>query len=114
LKQQNGILKMAYYLVRAKPKRERLRELSWQLQRNAFADLRPFGKALTHSLENARSESDVRAIWEEEHYCKPPLAQERTAVLDLYFDQIAAEPVNAREGWRQIQALPKLNDTGER
>jgi len=102
---------MAYYLVRAKPKAERLRELSRQLQRKAFVGLRPFGKALTHSLENARSESDGRAIWEEEDYCSPPLAEERAAVLDLYFDEITVEPVNAGEGWKQIQTLPKLNTT---
>jgi len=103
---------MAYYLVRAKPKAERLRELSRQLQRKAFVGLRPFGKALTHSLENARTESDGRAIWEEEDYCSPPLAEERAVVLDLYFDEITVEPVNAGEGWKQIQALPKLSTTG--
>jgi len=100
---------MAYYLVRAKPKPERLWELSRQLQHNAFVGLLPFGKALTYSLENARSESDGTAIWEEEDYCSPPLAEERAAVLDLYFDGITVEPVNPGEGWKQIQALPKLN-----
>jgi hypothetical protein len=105
---------MAYYLVRAKPKFERLGELSRQLQRKAFVGLRPFGKALTHSLENARSESDRTVIWEEEDYCSPPLAEERAAVLDLYFDEITVEPVKAGEGWKQIQALPKLNTTGWR
>jgi len=103
---------MAYYLVRAKPKLERLRELSRQLKQTAFVDLRPFGKALTYSLENARRESDGTAIWEEEDYCSPPLAEERAAVLDLYFDGIAVEPVNAGDGWKQIQALPRLNRTG--
>ena len=105
---------MANYLVRASPKRERLRELSQQLQRKAFVGLHPFGKALTYSLENARSESDGTAIWEEEDYCSPPLAEERAAVLDLYFDEITVEPVNAGQGWEQIQALPKLNTTAER
>ena len=100
---------MAYYLVRAKPKPERLGELSRQLQQHAFVGLRPFGKALTHSLENARSEPDGTAIWEEEDYCSPPLAEERAAVLDVYFDEIAVQPVKAGEGWKQIQALPKLN-----
>jgi len=105
---------MAYYLVRAKPKTERLLELSRQLQLKAFVGLRPFGKSLTHSLENARAESDGRAIWEEEDYCSPPLAEERAAVLDLYFDEITVEPVNAGEGWKQIQALPKLNTAADR
>ena len=44
---------MAYYLVRAKPKPERLGELSRQLEQTAFVGLRPFGKALTHSLERS-------------------------------------------------------------
>jgi len=105
---------MAHYLVRARPKPERSGELSQQLQRKAFVGLRPFGKALTHSLENARSESDGTAIWEEEDYCSPPLAEERAAVLDLYFDEITVERVNAGQGWDQIQALPKLSTTAER
>ncbi len=103
---------MAYYLVRAKPKPELLGELSRQLRQNAFVSLRPFGKALTHSLENARRESDGTAIWEEEDYCSPPLAEERAAVLDLYFDEIRVESVKPGEGWKQIQALPKLNIKG--
>jgi hypothetical protein len=105
---------MAHYLVRARPKSERSRELSQKPQRKAFVGLRPFGKSLTHSLENARSESDGTATWEEEDYCSPPLAEERAAVLDLYFDEITVEPVNAGQGWEQIQALPKLNTTAER
>ncbi|HKD05458.1 MAG TPA: hypothetical protein VKB79_06100 [Bryobacteraceae bacterium] len=102
---------MAYYLVRAKPKPERLRELNRELEVNAFVRLRPFGKALTHSLKNARSDSARTAIWEEEDYCSPPLAEERAAILDLYFDEITVEPVNAGEGWKQIEVLPKLNTT---
>jgi hypothetical protein len=99
---------VAYYLVRAKPKPERLPELRRQLEQNSFIGMRPFGKALTHSLKNARTCSDRTAVWEEEDYCEPPLAEERAAVLDLYFDEIAVEPVRAGEGWKQIQALPKL------
>ena len=29
---------------------------------------------------------DGYAVWEEEDYCTPPLAQERAAVLDGFFD----------------------------
>ena len=100
---------MAHYLVRAKPKPDGLAELHERLQQNAFEHLRPFGKALTYSLNNARIESDSTAIWEEEDYCSPPLAQERAAVLDTYFDEIKVEQVNAGEGWKRIKRLPKLN-----
>jgi hypothetical protein len=100
---------MAYYLVRATPKLERLSELHRRLCENAFINLRPFGKTLTESLNNARVQPDGAAIWEEEDYCSPPLAQERAAVLDLYFDEIAVERVDAGEGWARIENLPKLN-----
>lgn len=99
---------MAHYLVRAKPKSERLSELHDRLAEQAFIDLRPFGKALTHSLTEARAQADGTAVWEEEDYCSPPLAQERAAVLDRYFDDIMVEPVNAGEGWNRIGRLPKL------
>jgi hypothetical protein len=100
---------MAHYIVRAKPKPDRLGELHQRLREDAFINLRPFGKALTHSLNEARLQSDGTAIWEEEDYCSPPLAQERAAVLDTYFDDITVEPVNAGEGWKRIEALPNLN-----
>jgi len=100
---------MAHYLVRAKPKLERLAELHRQVQENAFIDLRPFGKALTYSLTEARTQPDGTAVWEEEDYCSPPLAQERAAVLDKYFDEIKVEQVSAGEGWTRIKRLPKLN-----
>jgi hypothetical protein len=37
------------------------------------------------------------------------LAEERAAVLDNYFDEISVERVDAGEGWKRIEALPKLN-----
>jgi hypothetical protein len=102
-------MRMAHYIVRARPKPDRLSELNQRLRENAFANLRPFGKALTHSLSEARLQSDGIAIWEEEDYCSPPLAQERAAVLDTYFDEITVEQVNAGEGWKRIEQVPKLN-----
>jgi hypothetical protein len=100
---------MAHYIVRAKPKPDRLDELHQRLRENAFVNLRPFGRALTHSLYEARLQSNGMAVWEEEDYCSPPLAQEREAVLDAYFDEITVERVNAGEGWKRIETLRKLN-----
>jgi len=98
---------MAHYLVRARPNEERLPELRVQLDRKAFAGLRPFGRALTRSLEGARRQEDT-AVWEEEDYCSPPLAEEREAVLDDYFERIEVEEVAEGEGWRRIEDLPSL------
>lgn len=99
---------MAHYLVRANPKPSRMAKLASQLDADAFADLSPFGHALTCSLRAARVEVDGGAVWEEEDHCSPPLAQERAAVLDDYFDAIHVEPVARGEGWRQIERLPHL------
>lgn len=102
---------MAYYLVRAKPKADPLAELGEELGRQAFLDLRPFGQALSYGLNNARWERPGLAIWEEEDYCSPPLAMERAAVLDRYFDEITVERVQRDEGWQRIQHLPQIFPT---
>jgi hypothetical protein len=99
---------MAYYLVRSKPKCEDLSDLEQLLQQDAFVALRPFGKAITLALRNARIQEDGTVIWEEEDYCSPPLAQERTAVLDTYFEDITVEVVAQHEGWKRIHDLPAL------
>ena len=78
---------MAHYLVTAKPKTGRLEDLLANLRRDVYASMRPFGRALTYSLQNARLREDGNAVWEEEDYCSPPLAQERAAALDEFFDE---------------------------
>jgi hypothetical protein len=98
---------MAHYLVRARPRPGKLDELQAQLRADAYLDLQPFGRALTRGLRGARLEGDG-VVWEEEDYCSPPLAEERAAVLDAYFEDIAVEPVAQREGWRRIDLLPLL------
>jgi hypothetical protein len=99
---------MSYYIVRAKPKSDRLSELKERLRQQAFIQLRPFGKALTRALNDARIQADGTAIWKEEDYCSPPLAEERAAVLEKYFDGITVERVQEGEGWKRISHLPRL------
>ena len=99
---------MAYYLVRAKPKPEGLAELEKLLAEKAFIGLRPFGQALSEGLCGARVGPDGLAVWEEEDYCSPPLAMERAAVLNTYFDDIQVEAVKLGEAWNGIRELPRL------
>lgn len=98
---------MSYYLVRARPRRERLDELLSRLQEGEFVAMRPFGKALAHALSNARREEGGDVVWEED-YCSPPLAQERAALLDRFFEEIRTERVPAGEGWESIVHLAPL------
>jgi hypothetical protein len=99
---------MAHYLVTAKPKFERLEDLLANLGKRAYVSMRPFGKTMTHSLENARLREDGYAMWEEEDYCSPPLAQERAAALDEFFDELKVTPVKEGAGWEKIEQLPRL------
>jgi len=104
---------MAYYLVRAKPHTELLPELRQRLDRGEIEKMRPFGGALHESLENARLAEEGWMVWEEEDYCRPPLAQERAAVLDAYFADLSVEAVREGEGWSRIQHLRRLWEPGE-
>jgi hypothetical protein len=99
---------LAFYLVKAELKDGLLKQLQRQLEENAFINLQPFGRALTFSLRNSRIVEANKIIWEEEDYCTPPLAQERAAVLDHYFEKLQIEKVNKGNGWEQIKALPNL------
>lgn len=99
---------MAHYLVTAKPKSDRLGDLLANLRKNAYESMRPFGRTLSHSLENARLRGDGYVTWEEEDYCSPPLAQERAAALDEFFDELDIRRVQEGTGWKTIEALPRL------
>src|SRR5512139_3951946 len=99
---------MAYYLVQAKPVEELLPELRQKLDNGDIQFMHPFGQALQYSLENARIQEDGWAVWEEEDYCSPPLAQERAAVLDAYFHDLRTETVGEGLGWKKIEPLPLL------
>lgn len=99
---------MAYYLVHAEPNWELLESLRKRLDSGEIRQMTPFGTALDYSLNHARIEADGIAVWEEEDYCVPPLAQERAAVLDTYFKGLRVNPVERGNGWQKIDPLPNL------
>ena len=104
-------LDMTFYLVRAKPKKERLEILKEELNSGKISRMRPFGQALQYSLENARIDDENRdyALWIEEDYCSPPLAMEREGVLDQYFNDISVERVESeQDAWDSISDKPRL------
>lgn len=102
---------MSHYLVKAKPIEELLPELRQKLDSGEIRVMRPFGQALHYSLDHARWHENQFAIWEEEDYCSPPLAQERAAILDTYFTELNVERVERNQGWKQIESQPRLWQT---
>ena len=102
---------MAFYLVRAKPRKELLKSLHEELSSGKILRMRPFGQSLQYSLKNARidTENSDFALWIEEDYCSPPLAMERESVLDRYFNDITVERVESEEeAWNRINNKPRL------
>jgi len=99
---------MAFYLVTAKPIQSKMNDLRKWLDSGEIRAMRPFGQALQMGLDNARWQTEGVAIWEEEDYCAPPLAQERAAVLDEYFTDLEVQHVNKGNGWEQIDSLMKI------
>ncbi len=105
---------MARYFVKATPRTERLQDLRSMLDSGEISRMQPFGHALDFSLRNARFKADEgNAVWEEEDYCSPPLAQEREAVLDRYFDSLSVERIEEGKGWERIRKFPSLWGTVE-
>jgi hypothetical protein len=96
---------MAYYLVRARVKGD-LHQLKRHLDDGEIRVMRPFGTALDEALKGARLEVDGSWVWEEQDYCVPPLAMERAAVLDKYFEAIEVEAVQKGQGWKRLEPLP--------
>ena len=99
---------MSYYLVRARPIREKMDELKRLLASGNIRAMKPFGQALQMGLDGARWQEHGAVIWEEEDYCVPPLAQERAAVLDSFFTEVEVERVENGMGWQRIETLPKV------
>lgn len=99
---------MAFYLIRARPRRDYLPVLERKLELGVFDPIEPFGEALSEGLRNARVDEDGWVWWEEEDYCTPPLKEEREAVLDHYFEEVEVERVKEGKGWDEVEDLPRL------
>ncbi len=102
---------MAIWLVKARPRKEKLDALRKRLDSGEIEAMHPFGIALDGGLRNARFNSEDKfAYWEEEDYCHPPLAQEREAILDEYFDLLSVvEDVKERgRAWKKLEGMPSI------
>src|SRR5215471_9855814 len=100
---------MVLWLVTAKPRVAKLGELRKRLDSGEISRMRPFGRSLDNGLRNARIRGDGLVVWEEEDYCVPPLAQERDAVLDEYFENLTVEDIgDPGQGWDRTTGLEML------
>lgn len=84
-------------MVKAKPRKELLANLHNHLSSGKIIKMKPFGRSLQYSLENARidNENPYYALWIEENHYSPPLAMERESMLDQYFDDIIVSRIES-------------------
>jgi hypothetical protein len=98
---------LAFYLVCAQIRPGLEGELRQRLETREFELMRPFGHSLSSALAEARCDPETGLLaWKEECYCQPPLAQERAAVLDRYFEPLQTERPDRGQGWERIGSLP--------
>ena len=99
---------MAWFLVNAPLRPERLPELEDMLRRHAFHSIQPQGNEIQRSLSHARLDAQGRVWWEEQCFCSPPLTTERKLAFDRYFSGVEIDKVQQGEGWHTIDEMPFL------
>jgi len=94
--EHKDIVAMIYH-VRARFREGTAVEFLAKLTDGTIENQRPDGRELVASMKRAVVSEDGHIEWSEVCYCEPPLAHERATVLDLHFDDISAEPIDAHE-----------------
>lgn len=77
-----------------------------KLSDGTIAAQRPDGAEIVASMKRAVVRDDGSVEWSEMCFCNPPLAHERSSVLDTYFVDMRTEPIHAH---RQYNGRPFLD-----
>ena len=85
------------YQVTARFRPDTAADLRRKLDDGSIAAQQPDGQEIVDSLHRAVVTHSGEVRWSEMCFCNPPLAHERSTVLDRYFDSITTEPVEGHE-----------------
>jgi hypothetical protein len=83
------------YHVRAKFRDVTAAAFLAKLTDGTIGNQRPDGTELVASMMRAVVNADGQIEWSELCYCPTPLLHERATVLDLHFEDICTEPIEA-------------------
>ena len=83
-------------------------KLKRKLDLGDIAQKRGFGDSHQSGLKNAKRSADGDVLWEQRSDSTPPLSQERRAILNEFFRDIAVEEVAEGTGWERIRRLEPL------
>ena len=85
------------YRVTARLRSDAASELRRRLDDGSIAAQQPDGQEIVDSLHRAVITPDGTVQWSEMCFCSPPLAHERSTILDQFFDGITTEAIEDYE-----------------
>ncbi len=97
------------YHVRAKFRAATAADFLAKLTDGTIANQRPDGPELVASMKRAAINSEGWVEWSEMCFCPSPLSHERSTVLDLHFDEITTEPIDAHAVYEGRPFMDFLN-----
>ena len=94
------------YQVRAKFRADTAPVFLAKLTDGTISNQRPDGPEMVASMNRAVVNAEDEIEWSELCYCPTPLLHERATVLDLHFEDILTEPIEAHA---QYEGRPFMN-----
>ena len=98
------------YKVTARFKEESAAEFLRELRDGTIARQKPDGSEMVDSMDRAVVKESGEVEWSEMCYCSPPLAHERTTVLDRYFDDLSTEAIGSYQDYAGLPFMDYLED----
>ena len=85
------------YRVTASFRIETASDLRSDLKDGSISTQQPDGQEIVDSLRRAVRTAAGTIQWTESCYCDPPLAHERSTILDRYFEEFETEAIGKHE-----------------
>ncbi len=101
---------MAIYRVTARLKADTAGNLRRKLDDGSIAAQQPDGQEMVDAFGRATVTKSGDVRWSETCYCPTPLAHERATVLDRFFEDLTAEPI---ETYQRYEGRPFLEYLGD-
>ena len=101
------------YRVTARFRTETADELRRQLNNGSIAAQQPDGQEIVASMHRAAITGTDTVQWSAMCFCDPPLAHERTTILDRYFNDIETTPIEDYERYAGEPFLERLEKLQE-
>ena len=100
------------YSIKAKFKKEKMKEFFQRLNDGSIENQKPDGKEILNSMRRAKITEPGLIQWSEMCFCSPPLKHERQTVYDKYLSDMKISQIDNYvefEGESFIEYLKKVD-----